>query len=373
MFEAPSMKPRLPSLQPLRQPRVTVLMAVYNGAAYLRQAIDSIVAQTFHDFEFLIINDGSTDDSRAILESYDDPRIRILDNHENIGLTRSLNRGLAAARGELIARQDADDVSHPNRIEKQVAFMDAHLHIALLGTQARYITEQGKRRFSRMWWKATTPAGIRFQLLFDSPFFHTAVVFRRRIVLQRLGGYDETFATSQDFDLWSRLLASFHATNLRDILVDHRSHPGAASANYSSVNACRVERVFQSNLKLILGTGHCHQDWPAMWVRVTNPKIAETFCPSEVFKTIKALYEAFPKNDLPREALGEINLQYASKLLLAARLLARKGRTSSMAAMLRACRICPSLVFRELPRISQGLLKAGLLCPPSMTGGEYQQ
>lgn len=334
----------------IAQPRVTVLMAVYNGAAYVRQAVESILAQTFRDFEFLIINDGSTDDSRKILSSYDDPRIRILDNYENIGLTRSLNRGLATARGDLIARQDADDVSHSTRLEKQVAFMDARPEIALVGAQARYITEHGQPHSSRIWWKATTPAGIRFQLLFDSAFFHTAVVFRSRIVWERLGGYDETFVTSQDFELWSRLLVSFQASNLSDILIDQRSHPATVSANYSSIDARRVERVLESNLKSFLGVGHCHHDWPALWISVTNPKIAEPFHPSEVFKTIDAIHESFPKHDLPRDAVAEITLQYASKLLLAARLLGGKGRASSMAAILRACRICPPLAARELPR-----------------------
>ena len=92
------MNPISRSTEPFRPPRVTVLMAVYNGAAYLREAMDSILAQTFRDFEFLIVNDGSTDDSRAIVASYNDSRIRILDNPENIGLTRSLNRGLAEGR-----------------------------------------------------------------------------------------------------------------------------------------------------------------------------------------------------------------------------------------------------------------------------------
>src|SRR3990170_6306785 len=103
-------------------PEITVLMSVYNGERFLREAIESILNQTYRDFEFLIINDGSTDSSREIILSYNDPRIRLIDNELNIGLTRSLNKGLRLARGKYIARQDADDISFRKRLEKQVAF-----------------------------------------------------------------------------------------------------------------------------------------------------------------------------------------------------------------------------------------------------------
>ena len=350
------MNPISRSTEPFRPPRVTVLMAVYNGAAYLREAMDSILAQTFRDFEFLIVNDGSTDDSRAIVASYNDSRIRILDNPENIGLTRSLNRGLAEARGELIARQDADDVSYPRRLEMQVSFLDSHPHLALVGSQARFINEEGKPTPSRLWWKATTAAGIRFQLLFDSPFIHTAVLFRRKIIWDALGGYDESFKTSQDFELWSRVLTAFDAANMKEILVEFRSHPASTSANYSAANSLRVENVFANNLKAALGASHSHAYWPAMWISITNPNIAGSFLPSDVLKSIESIYEAFPKNDLSRDTLSEINRLCASKLLLAARLVARKQKLSSMVNALRAVAICPRLAIQELPRTIGAIL-----------------
>src|SRR5262249_52131724 len=157
-------------------------MAVYNGARHLREAVESILGQTFQDFEFVVVNDGSTDESRTILSSFGDPRIRVLDNPSNLGLTKSLNVGLGVARADLIARQDADDISDEGRLEKQVAVMDAHPGLALLGTQARYVDEKGTAQVSRLWWKATTTEGLRFQLLFDSPFVHTSVMFRKSIV-----------------------------------------------------------------------------------------------------------------------------------------------------------------------------------------------
>lgn len=350
------MNPSSRSTEPLRLPRVTVLMAVYNGAAYLRQAMDSILAQTFRDFEFLIINDGSTDDSRAIVASYNDSRIRILDNPENIGLTRSLNRGLAEARGELIARQDADDVSFPYRLEKEVVFLDARPHLALVGAQTRFISERGRSRASRLWWKATTSAGIQFQLLFDSPFVHTSVLFRRKIVWGALGGYDEKFRSNQDFELWSRLLRNHDAVNMEEVLVEFRAHPASISANYSSVDVRRIESVFEENLRAIFGTGNSYKYWPAMWVNVINPKIAEPLNASEVFKSIEGLYNSFPKGGLPGGAFAEIRLLYASKLLLAARFFARHDKLLSITKALRAFVICPPLATRELLRTLTAIL-----------------
>ena len=124
-------------------PKVTVLMAVYNGERYLRDAVESILCQTFRDFQFLIINDGSTDNTRDLILSYDDARIVLVDSEHNVGQTRSLNRGLELAAGELIARQDADDISEPDRLAKQVAFLERHPEVALLGTWYKEIDVQG--------------------------------------------------------------------------------------------------------------------------------------------------------------------------------------------------------------------------------------
>ena len=128
----------------LVNPIVTVLMSVYNGERYLNEAIDSILAQTFTDFEFLIIDDASTDSTPKILHSYDDPRIRIVTNEENLGLTKSLNKGLALAQGEYIARMDADDISLPERLMMQLNFLIDNKTVPLVGSGAIMIDEDGK-------------------------------------------------------------------------------------------------------------------------------------------------------------------------------------------------------------------------------------
>lgn len=165
--------------------RVTVLSSIYRDAAFVRQAIESVLAQTFTDFEYLIINDAAVDESREIAASYRDPRIRIVDNETNLGLTRSLNRGLAMAQGELIARFDSNDVCFPERLAKQVAFLDAHPDVAAVGIQATIIDVAGRRIRRAETRRPTGEAGIRWYCLFDTPLIHPGVMYRRAVVWTR--------------------------------------------------------------------------------------------------------------------------------------------------------------------------------------------
>lgn len=187
-----------------RRPKVTVLMAVHNGEDYLQDAIQSILSQTFRDFEFLIVDDGSTDRSREIVQSFRDGRIRLVETGRNIGLPAALNAGLREARGEYIARQDADDRSLPGRLEAQVALLDASPDIHAVGAWFQSIDGQGAL------FGCNRPAGaspeIAEQLAAGlNPLAHGSVAFRRETVLD-LGGYDERFWYAQDFDLWLRLV-----------------------------------------------------------------------------------------------------------------------------------------------------------------------
>jgi hypothetical protein len=211
-------------------PKVTVLMAVYNGERFVREAIDSILSQTFQDFEFLIVDDGSTDRSREVILSYNDPRIRLLTNERNLGLTASLNRGLAEARGTYVARHDADDISEPTRLERQVACLDARADLALLGTWYRKIGEHGeflgKRRLP------VDHVRARWCLLFFCPFVHASVMLRRSLILERVGPYDESFAYAQDYDLWSRTAELLPVANLPEYLVRIRTSASQMTATY---------------------------------------------------------------------------------------------------------------------------------------------
>jgi len=184
--------------------KVSVVMSVYNGARYLREAIDSILGQTFRDFEFIIINDGSTDVTRDIILSYDDPCIHLIENETNLGLPVSLNKGIRVARGEYIARQDADDVSLPERLERQVNTLDAHSSVGVVGCWWQRIDLDG-RIFDVI--KVPPEGEVLLQRMLNSglnPSAHGSVMIRKEMI-NGVGAYDERFWFTQDFDLWLRM------------------------------------------------------------------------------------------------------------------------------------------------------------------------
>lgn len=222
-------------------PRVTVLMSVHNGGRYLRASIESVLAQTRRDFEFLILDDASTDDSAAQVESFSDLRMRLIRLPENIGLTRALNRGLREARGEFVARQDSDDLSAPQRLEKQIAFLDVHPEAPLIGSSARLIDAEGRSRGVRD--LPHEPVAIRWLSLLDNPMIHTAVLARAAVIRDELGGYDESFPCCQDYDLWARTMIAHPVWNLRERLVSVREHASSISANRQAEARAMVRRV----------------------------------------------------------------------------------------------------------------------------------
>lgn len=203
----------------MKSPKVTVLMSVYNGEKYLRQAIDSILNQTFKDFEFFIINDGSTDRTAEILQSYHDHRIKIINNEKNIGLTKSLNKGLKIARGEYIARQDADDISLPQRLEKEINFLEKHKRAGLIGSSIQLISESGKPLATQK--VLTKNEEIKKGLLGGNQFAHGSVMFKREC-LDKVGFYREEFRSTQDYDLWLRISEKYDVANISEPLYKWR-------------------------------------------------------------------------------------------------------------------------------------------------------
>lgn len=205
---------------PVSSPEVSVLLPVYNGAADVERAVASILAQTYTDFELLIINDGSADNSADVLARFDDPRIRLV-HQDNCGLAATLNRGCVMAKGEFIARQDQDDLSHPTRLEKQVAYMRSNPDCALLGTWAEI--HVGDEPAGRSHEHATEHGLICFELLFNNPFVHSSVMFRRDVVLE-IGGYttDPARQPPEDYELWSRIARSYRVANLPEKLLIYR-------------------------------------------------------------------------------------------------------------------------------------------------------
>jgi len=213
-------------------PTVSVVMSVYNGARFLSQAVDSILSQTFGDLGFIIVDDGSTDKTPAILDGYTDPRIVHLRNERNIGLTRSLNKALALARGRYIARQDADDFSVPERLAKQVNYLDAHAKVGLLGSAVSCVTED--LHSSETWRPMTENAELQKALIADNRFFHGAVMFRRICVEDTGGWYREDLPYAQDYDLWLRMAEAWDIANLPEVLYCYRKHRDMVSASHGT-------------------------------------------------------------------------------------------------------------------------------------------
>lgn len=204
-------------------PQVSVLMTVYNGQPYLEQSLQSVRAQTFRDYEFVIVDDGSTDGSLEVLRRYaaEDPRIRLIANEVNQGQTPCLNQGIAEARGAWIARQDADDLSNPRRLELQIREVTARPHLSLLGANGWLIDSED--RSLGLINAPVGEAGVRWSSVFYNPFLHTAVLFRRQLALD-LGGYSTAFRIAQDYDLWMRIMEHHPADNLVERLVTYRVH-----------------------------------------------------------------------------------------------------------------------------------------------------
>lgn len=207
-------------------PLVSVLMPVYNGAPWIRDAVASVLRQTLGDIELIVVDDGSTDPTPEIVGAISDDRLR-LERQPRAGLTRSLNRALALAWAPLLARLDADDIALPERLERQRAFLDTHPDVGLVGGAAREVDAAG--RLVREVRPPTDDAGIRRALIRRNPFVHSSVMMRRQVI-ERAGDYDERWPVAQDYELWMRLSRITRLANLPDIVVIRRLVPGRVTA-----------------------------------------------------------------------------------------------------------------------------------------------
>lgn len=211
-------------------PRVTVLMTVYNGLPFLREAIESVLGQGFRDFEFLIVDDASTDQSVETIQSYSDERIRLIKNSVNLGQNGSLNKGLAEAQGEFVVRLDQDDMCLPGRIETQVAFLASNPEISAAGTWAYSMDEHSRKTGVWKWNVSDFGKLVGLLLLGRCALLHPSAAYRRQTILD-LGGYDNTFGLASDYALWIDLvLAHRRVAVIPAQLIMYRSHGKRQSA-----------------------------------------------------------------------------------------------------------------------------------------------
>lgn len=234
----------------MNEPLITVLMPAFNPGRHFRESVASVLAQSFRDFELLIVDDGSTDHSiEECVDQFRDSRIRVLRNEANRGLVWSLNRGLEQARGSWIARQDADDISVPNRLQEQLAFVRAHPAIHLLGSDAWLVDEGGR---SKGRWRTGGHADlVAWDLCFRTPFCHSSAFFRRQSVVAK-GGYRELVAC-EDYDLWSRIAVDGAVVTLRAPLVKYRLHDRSIMAGVKGERVQRAADDLKTAMRAYLG------------------------------------------------------------------------------------------------------------------------
>ncbi len=296
----------------MNKPLISVVMAVYNAQAYLAEAIESILRQSVSDFEFLIIDDASSDGSIQIVEDFakSDPRIRLISNPENLGLGASLQKGVEEAKGEFIARMDADDISLPKRFEKQLAYLDLHPEILALGGDHKLVDAQGKNFGELIYPKL--PNRLRWNLLLGNGLIatHPAALFRKEF-FGRYGNYADLRA-AQDFDLWSRTLFAqpFPIANISEMVLAYRqTDEMITKANRSQQEQIAVERRAK-NITALIG-----EDVDEDVVRAYRTTGLAYLNLEEIIATWQKVYLAFVERFNPSdEELAGINAEFFQRL-----------------------------------------------------------
>lgn len=205
-------------------PKLSVIMPSYNSAKYLKEAISSVLEQSFSDFELIIIDDGSTDNTQDILKAFDDKRLKLLRNGKNLGIVASLNHGLKLATGDYIIRFDSDDVMLAGRLEKQTKFLDNNPEMVVVGSWAETIDENGQG-LGAYDYPPQDDAAIRKYILKHNPFIHSSTAIRRETLL-KANGYRQAFIHIEDYELWTRLLRLGQGANLSERLIKYRLNQG---------------------------------------------------------------------------------------------------------------------------------------------------
>jgi glycosyltransferase involved in cell wall biosynthesis len=208
------------------KPQVSVIMPAFNAGRSIRKAIESILNQTLKNFEFIIVNDASTDKTSAIIQSYikKDKRIRLVNNAHNLKIANSLNKGVALAKTDLIARMDADDISHPKRLETQYLFLKTHPKVAIVGANIAITDKAGKEI-----WKRTYPTQseeLKKIMLRYSPFAHPTVMFRKK-VFDEFGGYNPQTVPCEDIDFWFKIAVKYNFANIPQTLLQYTLSKGS--------------------------------------------------------------------------------------------------------------------------------------------------
>jgi glycosyltransferase involved in cell wall biosynthesis len=233
-------------------PLVTAVMPVFNAERFVRQAIRSTLDQSFTDFEFLIIDDGCADRSVSVIKSFNDPRIKLVQNEHNEGVSRSFNKGIVLSSGRYIARVDADDINLPERFSKQVRFLECHGDIGILGTNVIPMDEHGNDAMRRPWVVPTKPEVIKWALLFYISVNNPTVMVRRN-VYERFGGCRPDFVAAEDYEFWLRCRRDVGIANLPDTCVRYRIHSTNLTVTQKNAGNRCADLALRNTLEAYLG------------------------------------------------------------------------------------------------------------------------
>ncbi len=227
-------------------PTLSIIMPVYNAEAYLREAVESILAQSYTDYELIIVEDGSTDSSPEIIERFNDSRIRVLYNDGNKGIVYTRNLGMANACGRYIAPFDADDIAHPEKYAKQIQFLEENPEYGLLGTWAKLIDKNGKPLREK--WKVNAPPErIPAILLFRNYFVQSSVVIRRKAIPAK--GYEKDLDAVEDYKMWTLIASNWKAWNYPEYLVKYRIHEQGVSIREEERITGKDDEIYQTLYK----------------------------------------------------------------------------------------------------------------------------
>lgn len=234
-------------------PIISVVMTAFNGERFIKEAIDSILGQSFDDFEFIIVDNASKDNTKEIIRSYIDKRIILIENQENLGQTKALNIGIKKSKGDFIARMDADDISMPERLRLQLDFLNKNNSIAVVGCWHEEIDEYGKHiKYFKL---PVNPLEIKCYLMSPGELAYYSIshstTLMRRNALLNVGLYNEAYRT-QDYDLWVRMIRSYKLANLNQFLVKHRSMAKQQSKEFKKEVELECERIIISNINFYL-------------------------------------------------------------------------------------------------------------------------
>jgi glycosyltransferase involved in cell wall biosynthesis len=234
------------------KPIVSVVLPVFNCEDYVCDAVRSILDQTFTNFEFIIIDDGSTDNTYKKIKKIKDPRI-ILIKQKNKGLPTTLNESFKRARGKYLARQDADDFSYKSRLEKQVAFLDSNPNVGIVGTWAEIWSDQKKT--NRTLKHSCTNSKILFDSLFDSSFVHSSVMIRKK-VFSSIGGYNPKYKPVEDYEYWTRILEKYDGANIPEVLHIYRELPSSMIRAEPEKNTSKILKISSDAITRLVGENY---------------------------------------------------------------------------------------------------------------------